>query len=259
MPRRLSDRAYDFAYQMLVYRDGERCANCGTGPPPGRRLDIEHRDHNKHNWGPENLRLYCRSHNTAKENRRRSGSPKSPRPDSPIQTDPRDYDKAPSPSNRVCETPGSLMRHRKAALRYEDGSPEQRANGLYHPHFIQWLEDWINEHGAISFTEAINSGAFVTGASTETIARYLKPLASEAGPYQLTTDMLGQKSIVRRDPGPGPEPPLPLDEPLRFWNVDHPSLEQPHVTCARTPRIAAKLARVPFEEATITPTTEAPS
>ena len=70
MGKRWSRKTQHYAYQFLIYRDGgEFCQHCGVGPPPDRRLDIDHINNNRDDFADSNLHLLCRICNVVKENK----------------------------------------------------------------------------------------------------------------------------------------------------------------------------------------------
>lgn len=79
----------------------------------------------------------------------------------------------------------------------EAGTPEMQARAVYKPLFETWLLGLIGAHGKVARREAINGGAHVTGASQETIRRYLDALTSGQGPLMEITEG-GRKVIVMR-------------------------------------------------------------
>ena len=80
MPKRQrwTTKNYCYAYQMLVYRDGRKCAICGRaydaitskveknhGLGSSVKLEIDEKDGNPANHADWNLRLLCRTCNLA--------------------------------------------------------------------------------------------------------------------------------------------------------------------------------------------------
>ena len=51
--------------------------------------------------------------------------------------------------------------------------------------FRSWLLGELDKHSAVTFKEALNSGAFVTDSSPDTTRKYLRKLVSPEGPYKL--------------------------------------------------------------------------
>lgn len=79
----------------------------------------------------------------------------------------------------------------KDTLDYRNGSEEMKANSMFEPLFTEWLLNNL----PMSSEEAVFSGSYVTGANPETCRRYLKKLASAAGPLREFKDGMGIKTV----------------------------------------------------------------
>ncbi len=96
-----------------------------------------------------------------------------------------------------------------------EGAPAQmRANDQYEPKFREWLTEQLFKKTHITKADAIGGGAFVTGANTQTITRYLVPLVSFEGPFEIVNDLLGAEVIRVREPSEGPQRPETPGEPV---------------------------------------------
>ena len=139
-------------YPILAQRDGEECSLCGvTGNTTS--LVIDHRDNNNNNNDLDNYQLLCRSCNGKK-------NPKGKRKVSTNET----------------------------TVQQTTASREVILKERYEPKFIEWIKDQIKRWERIGKEEVINSGAQITGASQQTITRYLNKLCSGAGMYHYTQE-----------------------------------------------------------------------
>lgn len=174
MPRRYHTKTRHWIYNFLVLRDGDFCQECGKLPGGQFSLQIDHKDRNKRNDDPPNLRLLCASCNVSIENRSRSRT-KCPR-----------------------ERENPITRIAKAAVPYNQGSAEMQANYLFELDFRTWLLDFIASYSWITKKEAVNAGAEVVGCNPTTAAKYLSKLVSLAGPLQEERDMLNESIITSK-------------------------------------------------------------
>lgn len=193
MPKRIHPRQRQQLYKRLSDRDGESCANTACGLTPselGELLTIDHVDEDKDNWKLSNLVLLCRPCNVAKSNRLRPRRAKKECAECDVSGD------------RVCVCDPSAfpdtVRLRKAAIDYENGSAEMQANGLFEGSFREWLVNYVAAHGAILWSDAVNTGAELTGGSPETMRRYGDKLTSLIGPLEKAKDQAGRTIIIKR-------------------------------------------------------------
>lgn len=74
-------------------------------------------------------------------------------------------------------------------------SASHRANIGKHPIFLEWLSNEMSDHNYnLPKYEIINSGAYISGANIVTVARWLKPLISNEGPFS-EADVLGIPTV----------------------------------------------------------------
>lgn len=141
----MNSRTRKKLYEMLAARDGEYCRMCGK---VGSRetLCIDHIDNNNSNNEHDNFQLLCKSCNTKKN--------------------PRGKSKPKNDSVEIHEPPTS----RQIVL-----------NERYEPTFRDYAERQLTRWNRIPLKDLINSGAEVTGASPQTIERYLDKMCSTAG------------------------------------------------------------------------------
>ena len=191
MSRRWGETTRLWVYQYLVLRDGEFCQKCGKDltalnnnettlnnkETTQNTLDIDHIDGDKHNNEPGNLRLLCRRCNVIAQ--RQGGL----RVANCVSVCERAEGK---PATRII----------KAAAKYQDGSPEMKANLFYEVTFREWLLEQINLDGGINKREAIASGAELVGCSPSTTKRYIEKLTSKAGCLDEKPDMLGNNILT---------------------------------------------------------------
>ena len=115
-----------------------------------KSLCIDHIDNNNRNNDLDNLQLLCRSCNTKKNPRGKA---------------------KPENESAEIETPKQ--------------SEEIRLKKIYEPKFREWLTRQAETYQRILLKDAIDSGAEITGASTQTIERYLRPMCSLAGRFTI--------------------------------------------------------------------------
>ena len=143
MPRRWGSNARLWAYRYLVLRDGEHCDICTKIPTTRNSLDIDHKDGNKNNNDPQNLRLLCRHCNVILENKSRLHEKGN---DSPSARREREEG---NPSTRLA----------KEAVDYKGGSVEMQASFLFELDYREWVLGQVKKGGALLKKEAIFAGA----------------------------------------------------------------------------------------------------
>lgn len=183
MPRRWGTKTRLWAYRYLVLRDGEFCQICGKIPTARNTLDIDHLDGKPRNNETDNLRLLCRSCNTALGNKTRSPTPSA---------------KCVCVREREKMEGKSATRIIKIDADYRQGSPEMKSNLLCEVSFRRWILSEVCSQGGYLKTDAIKEGAELVGCSPVTTARYLEKLISKAGPLSEQMDALGYKILVLR-------------------------------------------------------------
>ncbi len=133
---------------MLAKRDGEFCRHCGkVGISKG--LCIDHVDNRDTNNAPDNLQLLCRSCNTKKNPR------------------------------------GEAKREESGKAHFQASSREVELKETYEPMFRQWLAGQVEQYESIELKDAVEAGAEVTGASIQTIERYIRKMTSTAGKFRI--------------------------------------------------------------------------
>lgn len=146
---RMNSRNRKRLYEIVSTRDGEFCSMCGIVGSI-KSLCIDHIDNNNNNNDLDNFQLLCRSCNTKKNPRGKA---------------------KPENTSAEVETPKQ--------------SEEVRLKKEYRPKYCKWLESQIMRYERILVKQAILSGAKITGASSQTITRYLDEECSDAGFYQI--------------------------------------------------------------------------
>ncbi|MFZ1081961.1 MAG: HNH endonuclease signature motif containing protein [Candidatus Kryptoniota bacterium] len=134
-------------YAFLAKRDGEHCRKCGKAGT-SKTLIIDHIDNDNSNNVPENFQLLCRSCNAKKNHRGKA--------------------KLKNQSIEIYEAPTS----KQIIL-----------NEKYKPKFCEYAERRVRQYGWVEMKDLISSGAQITGASTQTIERYLDPMCSTEGQF----------------------------------------------------------------------------
>ena len=187
MPNRCQKGVHDHIYRWIVARDGEYCLICGKRSPRVK-LEIDHADTNIDNWDPSNLHLLCQRCNlkmrrlTVREHKKLIES----------------YS-----AINVCEREREFGNNTTNAVRemvdYQQGSVEMKANSIFEVKYREWIMSYLKENRFISKQEAINSGAFVTGANPVTVKRYLSTLTSALGPLTEAKDGTGTVIIVFKE------------------------------------------------------------
>ncbi len=217
MPGRLTPKTREIVYQFIADRDGELCnicrwtpdhlsVNCDACIDPSLarqrhtcRLEIDHISGDHDDWQPHNLRFLCKTCNVVEGNRSRNGGPSDPR-------------------EREREIRGvahwARARKHRTGHGSEGASAQMRANDQYEPKFREWLTEQLFKKTHITKADAIGGGAFVTGANTQTITRYLVPLVSFEGPFEIVNDLVGAEVIRVREPSEGPQRPETPGEPV---------------------------------------------
>jgi hypothetical protein len=159
---RMNSRARKRLYETVSARDEEFCALCGIVGSL-KSLCIDHIDNNNNNNDLDNLQLLCRSCNTKKNPRGKA---------------------RPENESAEVETPKQ--------------SEEVRLKKKYEPMFRKWIKKQLKRYGRILLQDAVESGAEVTGASIQTIERYLRKLCSLAGKLQVV-EVDGKKYVEFKD------------------------------------------------------------
>ena len=226
--RRLDGKTYISAYQLVKYRDGEKCAICGGhigDPLPSRlvkkwklstniieKLEIDHTDGNPLNNPPDgsNWRLLCQADNL--EAWVRSGGVVSVRESvRDIVPEQKLSDAKKGKVKRVEEKAEAdreaVEKERKELspvtsivkehVSYRDGESSMQANAFLQAAWGRWLAHQLEERGFIPRKEAINGGAYVTGGNPVTIARYLNPAISPQGPLEEFKDENTGEVLIR--------------------------------------------------------------
>jgi len=183
LPRRWGSNARLWAYRYLVLRDGEHCDICTKIPTTRNSLDIDHKDGNKNNNDPQNLRLLCRHCNVILENKSRLHEKGN---DSPSARREREEG---NPSTRLA----------KEAVDYKGGSVEMQASFLFELDYREWVLGQVKKGGALLKKEAIFAGAELVGCSPTTTSKYLAKLTSKAGPLKEYRDKLGDTLLITRN------------------------------------------------------------
>lgn len=137
-------------YGIISVRDGEFCAMCEI-VGSNKSLCIDHIDNNNNNNDLDNLQLLCKSCNTKKNPRGKA---------------------KPENESAEVETPKQ--------------SEEIRLKKKYEPMFRKWIEGQIQRYGRILLQDAVESGAEITGASIQTVERYLRKMCSLSGKLKVT-------------------------------------------------------------------------
>jgi hypothetical protein len=155
------------------------------------KLEIDHIDGNKENNDPNNLCFMCGKCNCTMKYK------------SPIQHK-RIVDsyRIQREKERDSGSASAATRFTKEVLDYNSGSIEMQANGLFEIRFIDWLWGKLESCQEVTKQEAINGGAYVTGANKQTTAKYLDPLTSEEGPLCEDKNQFGQV-VIRFKPNLG--------------------------------------------------------
>ena len=149
---RLNSRQPSELYNLILSKQGDEfCALCGKTRRQlitvGRsaNLCIDHKDNNNNNNHLTNLQFLCHSCNTKKNH--------------PSLED---------PQQRVM-------------------TPEMALGRAYEKRFRRWVSGLIQSpenNGLLLYDFLVHSGAEQIGCSSETIKRYLKKMASDAGAYE---------------------------------------------------------------------------
>jgi hypothetical protein len=151
---RMNSKTRKRIYPILSGRDGEFCAGCNV-IGSFQSLCVDHIDNNNRNNELDNLQLMCRKCNVKKNPRRKV---------------------KPTNDLKGIQDPRTSM--------------EIQLNRRYEPIFREWLDEQVMRYERIDLRDAIDSGAEITGASIQTIGRYLKKTCSTAGRFQ-TIDIDG--------------------------------------------------------------------
>jgi hypothetical protein len=232
MPKRQrwTTKNYTYAYQALVYRDGEKCALCrrpyesktskverkhGFGQTVG--LEIDEKDGNPANHELWNLRLLCRTCNLALG----CGWAGSTGGDMRVVCE------------SICDKPCASMERRAKTIKgarggdcaeenakerererneghlstrvvremvdFSEGSPEMQANSLYEKAFRRFVLDEVRLKCKIAMKDAIGSGSEVCGCSVITAKRYIEKLVSPKGNLQIVIDSADVKWLTWKE------------------------------------------------------------
>ena len=228
--QRWTTKSYTFAYKMLCYRDGEKCALSGRpfGAPTTKVeqkhgfgntviLEIDEIDGNPGNHDDWNLRLLSRTCNLALGCGWAGGA-------GGTGGDMRVV------CESVCKNPCAAMLRREKTNRsarrgdsveeglkrmerermegqsgtrlakenidYSAGPPEMQAAGIFEVNFRRYVLDEVRARRIISYEDAATGGAEKVGCSVITAQRYLKKLTGPLGPLQIVTDSAGQKQLT---------------------------------------------------------------
>jgi len=152
-------------YLFLKQRDGHSCSKCMKKESELGKLEIHHIDENPSNQDPPNLRLLCHSCHikvSIKGN------------------DPKHYGIFVEREGENLNATAKI----KAAVDYQQGSPEMQANDYYELEFRNYIIARLKrtENHKIEKDDAISSGAERTGASINACRNYLMKMASSEGP-----------------------------------------------------------------------------
>ena len=77
-------------------------------------------------------------------------------------------------------------------------SEEIRLNKIYEPKFRKWIECQVLRYGKILLKDAVEAGAEITDASTQTIERYIRKMCSIPGKFQIV-EFDGKKYIEYKE------------------------------------------------------------
>jgi hypothetical protein len=164
----MNKRTRDRLYPILVQRQhGEYCKICGN---PGNKstLKIEHLDNNNANNALENLRLACHPCNILKNPRGKSKKKLSP--------------------ESMCASEITKEDTKTATMVKNEESE---------PVFRRWLYGFVLDNGAISISDAVNTGAEIARCSQQAVRRYIGKVTSLAGMYmQKGEGTEGQRLLV---------------------------------------------------------------
>lgn len=173
-------------------------------PPPAHEID--HIDGDPTNEGTHysNLRLLCWRCN-------RPGRPKRQAVENGGATEPQIGQTTTDSHVRQIQkgTPGATgslpKRERenitpiiRSAINLQEGSTETKLSDIYEGRWIVWIESVLDRDGFIPKAEAINAGAFVSGAETPTTRRYLDKHCNSEGPYVEVKDPVLRTAIIMR-------------------------------------------------------------
>lgn len=187
MPNREQKNVRSTQYEWLKERDGEFCWICLKKPTWNEPLQIDHVDGNPSNRSPSNLKLLCRSCNlslrwkSAAEHKEIISyyGAKNERERKRLKT-----------RDEKTVLRDEQFKRLKRILECSSGSVEIKLSSDYQIDFVIWLLDYLVDYKQIPYKEARASGAYITGASTETINRYLEPLISGAGPLKVDRGLI---------------------------------------------------------------------
>lgn len=232
MPKRQrwTTKNYVYAYKMLVYRDGEKCALCGRvyGADTSKvekkhgfgdrvQLEIDEQDGNPANHADWNLRLLCRTCNLALGCGWAGGTGGDMRAvcvsvcvhtcTSMLRR--MKTIKGARRGDRAEENAKGRERERlegqvstrvvREAIDFSVGTPEMQANSVFEKAFRLYVLNEVRDRGSVSFKDAVTGGAEVTGCSPMTAKRYVDKLISPPGCLQVITDSAGQQQLAFKD------------------------------------------------------------
>lgn len=167
---RLNSRQRKKWYEFLVKRDGEQCKKCGRMPPNEVKKLIIDRIDNKGEYVPENIQLLCYRCNYLKNPRK-----------VPLDL-------------CECESVCDDESIEKIGL---DKITSIDINRQKQPSCEPYVEKRLaKQPEGIEYGDLVNSIAHKIKISSVTAERYLKPLCSSEGPFEIIQD--GKKRLVRR-------------------------------------------------------------
>ena len=154
---RLNKKQRNKWYQFLAIRDGEKCNICSRTPKlHGTKLIVEHKDNNAKNNHPSNMQLACRRCNYMKNPRKKERKP----------------------LDNECVGVGMSVE--------PENKTEIQINQEKKPLFRQYCEQRLRKQPqGVPKQDLINSSAYKIDVSVRTTERYLRPLTSSEGPYEL--------------------------------------------------------------------------
>ena len=186
MPRRLSTTSRAIVYAFIAERDGDRCRDCGIGPP----LEVHHLDGKSGNWSPSNLALLCKGCNVKDGNRRRRRRSKA------VPSDRRERERERDSESPATHVSRAIIGHASA-----EAPVTMRAAAAYEGAWRAWLIEEIEAHGHVTANHAILAGAEAVGCSPKTIGGaygYLAKITSATGPLQRVKDWTDQDVVTLR-------------------------------------------------------------
>jgi len=167
---RLNSRQRRKWYEFLVKRDGEQCKKCGRKPPNEVKKLLIDRIDNEGEYVHDNIQFLCYRCNYLKNPRMKE----------------RPLDK--------CECVSEGESSEKVDL---DIVTSIDINRQKQPLCQPYVENRLAKHPeGIEYGDLVQSIAFKLKISSVTAERYLKPLCSSEGPFEIIQD--GKRRIVRK-------------------------------------------------------------